>query len=96
MSSALLAVEALRACARYGEAYADAARDAVAAVALVPLDDAVLRVAAELALPELRTLDALHLATAMSLGEDLGAFVCYDGRLNDAAQARGLPVRAPA
>jgi hypothetical protein len=46
--------------------------------------------------PELRTLDALHLASAISLEEDLGAFACYDERLANAAAREGLRVLAPA
>ena len=44
----------------------------------------------------LRTLDAIHLGTALSLGESLEAFVVYDARLADAARYEGLAVLAPA
>lgn len=43
----------------------------------------------------LRTLDAIHLATALSI-PGLGAFVTYDDRLADAARAAGLPLVRPA
>lgn len=43
----------------------------------------------------LRTLDAIHLASAGLLGSDLEAIVTYDRRLADAAQALGLPVASP-
>ena len=43
----------------------------------------------------LRSLDALHLAAALSLGPALSAFVAYDARLRDAARRAGLPVVAP-
>jgi uncharacterized protein len=46
--------------------------------------------------PLLRTLDAVHLASALALGADLDAFVTYDGRLASAARALGLPVVQPA
>jgi hypothetical protein len=42
-----------------------------------------------------RTLDAIHLATALELGDELTAFVCYDDRLSAAAAALGLPVVTP-
>jgi len=45
--------------------------------------------------PLLRTLDALHLASALRLGEDLGAFVAYDHRLTRAARTEGLVVHTP-
>ena len=43
----------------------------------------------------LRTLDAIHLATALELGDELTAFVTYDDRLADAARDLGLPVVSP-
>lgn len=43
----------------------------------------------------LRTLDAIHLATALRLGSDLDAVVTYDNRLAEAARTLGLPVAAP-
>jgi predicted nucleic acid-binding protein len=43
----------------------------------------------------LRTLDAIHLASAAALGADLEAFVTYDRRLADAARALGMPVASP-
>ncbi len=62
---------------------------------LVPLDAPVLEAAQALAAAELRTLDALHLATALSLEADLGVLVAYDRRLLAAATAAGLPARSP-
>jgi predicted nucleic acid-binding protein len=44
---------------------------------------------------ELGTLDAIHLASALSLGEDLGGLLSYDRRLLDAAAVAGLPTLAP-
>lgn len=95
VSSGLLLAEAVRACARYGPSYARLARQASEAVALLPVDDAVLSAAADLAPAELRTLDAIHLATALSLGEDIGAMLVYDARLSAAATRAGLRVLAP-
>lgn len=45
--------------------------------------------------PELRTLDAIHLATAQALGADLGLFVAYDLRLLQAAEGLGLRTAMP-
>ena len=61
----------------------------------VELDPVVARRAALLAPSTLRTLDAIHLATAIALGPELDAFVTYDDRLADAARAVGLPVVSP-
>jgi predicted nucleic acid-binding protein len=95
VSSALLGVEAIRACERYGEEYAGDARSFIADVALLPLDDAVLDEAALIVPAELRSLDALHLATALSIRDEIGAFFTYDDRLAKAAIDHGLPVTRP-
>jgi uncharacterized protein len=86
----------VRACRRYGHDYAARAEAGLGAVALVPIDAAVLDTAATLDPPGLRSLDALHLATALSLGESLGVFIAYDSQLLDAALTRGIPTAAPA
>ena len=51
--------------------------------------------AAELDPGVLHTLDALHLAAALLVGDDLEAIVTYDRRLADAAALHGVPVLAP-
>lgn len=95
VSSALLAVEAIRACGRYGQSHADAAREYLAGLSLLPLGEAVLDEAASIDPAELRSLDALHLATALSICDEIGVFVTYDKRLADAAAGRGLKVAQP-
>jgi predicted nucleic acid-binding protein len=95
VSSALLGVEAIRACGRYGEEYAVDARSFLADVALMPLDDAVLAEAASIDPTGLRSLDALHLATALSIREEVGAFIAYDERLAVAAEGKGFTVLQP-
>jgi uncharacterized protein len=64
-------------------------------IALVPIDDAVLAVAGRLDPRGLRSLDAIHLATALIIGSDLGALFSYDDRLTAAALETGLSVLAP-
>ena len=95
VSSALLEVESLRAAARVGRQYVEVAHTAIRAVSLIPVDDAVLEAAALLRPATLRTLDAVHIATALSLGGDLGVVFAYDQRLLDAASAHGLSVGHP-
>jgi predicted nucleic acid-binding protein len=95
VSSALLGVEAIRACARYEGEYAAEAAAFLEGVALLPLDDSVLAEAAGISPVELRSLDALHLATALSVRNEIGVFVTYDGRLGAAAADRGLLVSQP-
>ena len=57
--------------------------------------DSVLDVAGSLDPGVLRTLDAIHLATAMALGDDLDAIVTYDGRMVASARLLGLPLASP-
>jgi predicted nucleic acid-binding protein len=95
VSSALLTVEAIRACSRYGRDYAREARAWLEGIALLAMDDPVLDEASSLDPPPLRSLDALHLATALSVRDDIGAFFTYDNRLAEAADAHGLPVATP-
>ena len=65
-------------------------------VEIIDLDPAIAGVAATIEPPGLRTLDAIHLATALALVPDLDAFVTYDDRLAEAARNLGLPVVRPA
>lgn len=95
VSSMLLGVEAIRACARYGPGYAADARAWLGDVALVPIDDEVLDCAATLGPPGMRALDALHLATALTIEDEIGALVTYDQRLAETAASHGLPVLCP-
>jgi predicted nucleic acid-binding protein len=64
-------------------------------IELIQLDDELLDLAGELEGP-LRSLDAIHLAAALELGDELEAVVTYDARMAGAAKALGLPVVAPA
>lgn len=65
-------------------------------VAKYEIDDLVRSAAAGYPSPELRSLDAIHLATAHAVfGRQLTSFVTYDKRLLAAAEAFGLPTRSP-
>jgi hypothetical protein len=61
----------------------------------IGLDIATVGVAGSIRPAAIRTLDAIHLASAAALGDDLEAFVTYDQRLADAARSVGLPDVAP-
>jgi len=65
-------------------------------VGLVEFDAEIGRRAVTVGPPSLRTLDAIHLASALALGSEMDAFVTYDDRLAEAARALGLPVVRPA
>jgi uncharacterized protein len=95
-SSTLARAEVVRAVARYGEQWVAAAFDLLETVAIVELDQALMDEAALLGSPGLRTLDALHLASALRAETAIRAFVAYDLRLAEAARSHGLPVVAPA
>jgi predicted nucleic acid-binding protein len=88
-------VETIRASGRREH---DAAhREAVVRdVDVLELEPAIAASAAVVGSPFLRTLDAIHLASALVLLPELAAFVTYDDRLAEAARALGLPVVRPA
>jgi predicted nucleic acid-binding protein len=96
VASEILEVEALRATRRStGEDGAATARAQLAGVRLLPLTDQIRRRASELEPPTLRSLDAIHIATALDLGERLGCVYAYDVRMATAASQAGLRVAAP-
>jgi predicted nucleic acid-binding protein len=68
----------------------------LAQVVQVQLDNEILATAATLDRPQMRALDAIHIASALALGEELEAVVTYDARMAEAARASGLRVEAPA
>ena len=98
VTSALARVEVMRALRRMGAR--PAARRRAAAVlkrvGVIAIDGPVLEAACHVGPPDLRSLDALHLATALSLGDDLAVIVTYDRRLGKAAVRSKLRVVSPA
>jgi hypothetical protein len=95
VSSALARTEVLRALLPLGETGARKGLSVLGRVDLIRISTPLLQDAAALQPPELRSLDAIHLATALRLGEDLARFVAYDARLAGAARAAGLIVDSP-
>lgn len=93
-SSVIAEVEVHRAALRVGRSSADAAA-VVARLTRIALDDPLRAASQSVGSSVLRALDAIHLATALSLGDDLGAFCCYDRRLLGDAEAVGLTVLSP-
>ena len=91
----LLQTEALRAGSRLGIA-GDVVTDALSTFSLVMPTHSTFLVAGLMDLPALRSLDALHLATALELGGDLDGVVTYDARMAQAAQAASVAVASPA
>jgi hypothetical protein len=96
VTSALARVEVVRAVAGGGAVAVAHAWRQLARIDQISLDRELLDLAATLAPGVmLRSLDAVHLAAARSIGSDLGAVLTYDRRMQDAAGALGLLVDAP-
>jgi uncharacterized protein len=96
VSSALARTEVLRALLPAGVAAIASGRAVLTSVELARVNDRVLAAAAALEPAELRTLDAIHLATAQRFGADLAVLVTYDDRMRDAAARLGIRTTAPA
>ena len=71
------------------------ASDVLDSVSQIALDTEVVSQAGAIEVPFVRTLDALHLATAAQLGEAVTGFVSYDKGLLSAAEQAGLPTVTP-
>ena len=95
VSSALLRAEALRAVRHLGPGALAAVREGLRRVDLVGIDDRILDAAGTLEPRVVRTLDAIHLATAAAIGDDLAAIVTYDQRMIEAARLIGLATASP-
>jgi predicted nucleic acid-binding protein len=89
-------VETTRAAARRDRFDQDRLERVLLAIEVVEIDERIANEAAAIVPPALRTLDAIHLATALALADEVEAFVTYDVRLADAARSLGLPVVSPA
>ena len=68
----------------------------LANTALLRLDDALLDEAAAIDHGVLRSLDAIHVAAALALGEELECLVTYDERMRGVAESLAIAVQAPA
>jgi predicted nucleic acid-binding protein len=96
VSSTLVEVELPRALRRTDSSLLTRVPAVIARIARYEIDDVVRAAAAAFPDPELRSLDAIHLATATAIfARSLIAFVCYDQRLLSAATAVRLPVESP-
>jgi predicted nucleic acid-binding protein len=95
VSSALAMLEVPRALRRSDPAALPRVPDVLSRVSLVPIDEPVIVSAAALTDPLLRSLDALHLATALRLDTPSLVFISYDKRLSAAAAHEHLAVAVP-
>ena len=94
-SSRIVVVEVVRAARRRALSAERLALRLLANIALLEDDNRLLASAALSEPADLRTLDAIHLASALRLRRNLAAFVSYDERQLAAAAAAGLPVASP-
>lgn len=92
----LARTELVRAVRRVAPDLALRAREVLDRLTLVTVTAGTFEAAGRLDPVGLRSLDALHLASALALGDDLDAVVTYDDRLADAARGHGIRVVAPA
>jgi uncharacterized protein len=95
VSSRILTIEIRRAVRRSAPDLMPRADLLVTQVGQLGLSHAVVESASRLPDPTLRSLDAIHVATALVLAEEVSAFVTYDKRLFATAQALRLPAVAP-
>lgn len=94
-SSELALVEVRRAVARQRPEDIVAALELLSRFELIPVTRPTLEWAAELPPWQLRTLDAIHIASALLLGSECEGVVTYDARMQEAARLAGLNVAAP-
>ena len=95
VSSALARTEVLRALLAEGDEGLTRGLAVLASIDLIRISDRVLDDAARLLPPEVRSLDAIHLATAQQLSGELGQIVSYDDRMLQAAARLGMRTACP-
>ncbi|MCY3862625.1 MAG: type II toxin-antitoxin system VapC family toxin [bacterium] len=91
----LVRTELLRAARRLTSAHVLAATEVLASVRLVRIGEHIFEQAGHLDPPSLRSLDAIHLASALDLGRDLEGIVTYDNKLAEAARQNHIPIISP-
>jgi uncharacterized protein len=95
VSSVLVEIESFRALARYAPEAATRLHPVLDQIDLIDLSPRVRLLAQTVRPVTVRTLDAIHLGTALSIRRTLTSFATYDKRLLDAAIAAGLPADSP-
>jgi predicted nucleic acid-binding protein len=96
VASELIRVEAICTARRLGgQDVLQRASEALERINLIPISPEIIELATAAHTPPLRAMDAIHLATALTMREDLGAVFVYDNDLHAAAQAHHLNPLAP-
>jgi predicted nucleic acid-binding protein len=96
VSSVLLEIESFRALARYAPEAVTRLHPVLDQIDLIDFSPRIRILAQTIRPVTVRSLDAIHLGTALSIRRSLTSFVTYDKRLLDAAKTAGLPVDSPA
>lgn len=96
VTSELSTIELVRVCRRRDEEAVADARGLLGGLDLIPIAVAVVERATAIGPPDLRSLDAIHLASALSIKDDLISLVTYDQRLVSAAVEQQIHVATPA
>lgn len=95
ITSALSRTEVARALLPFGPSVVARGDDVLRRLDVIRINDRILRAAGALLPLELRSLDAIHLATAIAIAADLARVCTYDERMATAAAQLGLTVVAP-
>jgi len=95
VSSALARTEVIRSLLPFGDEAVARGHEVLATLDLVRINDRILRAAGELEPAELRSLDAIHLASAQQFEAELRHIVTYDTRMIDSAHLLGLETATP-
>jgi predicted nucleic acid-binding protein len=95
-TSVVTAIEVARAVSRESDLLAERAAEALDSAEQVPISEFVVSMASRLTPVTLRTLDAIHIASALELGSECSAVITYDQRMAEACRLAGLTVVAPA
>jgi hypothetical protein len=96
VASELIRVEAICTARRLGSPdVLQRASEALERINLIPISPEIIELATAAHTPPLRAMDAIHLATALTMREDLGAIFVYDNDLHAAAQTHHLNPLAP-
>ena len=96
VSSTLLTIEARRGTLRRAPQRLPRVDVLLGEVQIIGITQSVVETAGRLPDPVLRSLDAIHLATALLIRDDVDALLTYDERLAIAARSHGIEVAAPA
>ena len=95
LSSVLVEIETFRAVARYAPAAVTRLPPVLDQIDLIGLSPRIRLLAQTVRPVTVRSLDAIHLGTALSARDNVTSFVSYDKRLLDAAITAGLPAESP-